>query len=204
MTTATSWRLQGDILEVCSCNVTCPCNFGGDPTRSPCDAVWGLRIQQGNYGNTRLNNLNVLLYFRIPGKVMEGNWTLGAYLDQRANQQQRDALVQIASGQPGGMPFQVIATLVSKLVGPEFVSFQFNVQGRNSSVRIGNAVAFGFEPVKNPVTGQPENARVEHETGFLFKAAEVVSAKECRAAIGDLNFSWPNKAGFVTQIKYGN
>jgi hypothetical protein len=33
MATETSWRMWGDTFEACSCNVTCPCNFGGDPTQ---------------------------------------------------------------------------------------------------------------------------------------------------------------------------
>ena len=85
MTTATSWRIRGDVMEACSCNLTCPCNFGGDPTQVPCQAIVGLRIQEGNYGATQLNGLNVVLYLSIPGKFFDGGWTLGVYLDQRAN-----------------------------------------------------------------------------------------------------------------------
>jgi hypothetical protein len=139
-----------------------------------------------------------------PEALHKGNITLGLFIDAKANQKQRDSLVQIASGQAGGLPFEVIVSLVSKLVGPEFVPITFNVKGRDSSVSIGSAASFAFEPIKNPVTGEAENIRIEHGTGFLFKGAEVVSAKECRANVGGMDFSWPNKAGFVTQIKYGN
>ena len=45
---------------------------------------------------------------------------------------------------------------------------------------------------------------MDHDTGFFFKNAEVVSAKEMSSTFGELNFSWPNKAGFVAKIKYGN
>jgi hypothetical protein len=38
----------------------------------------------------------------------------------------------------------------------------------------------------------------------MFRAAEVVSARECRASVDELNFSWPNIGGFVTQVAYGN
>jgi hypothetical protein len=40
-----------------------------------------------------------------------------------------------------------------------------------------------FEPVKNPVIGEPEGIRIEHESGFIFKGIEVVSARECRSSI---------------------
>jgi hypothetical protein len=60
------------------------------------------------------------------------------------------------------------------------------------------------EPIKNPVTGEPESVRIEHSTGFIFKQAECVSAARMDVQAGELKFSWPNKAGFVTQIKYSN
>jgi len=198
------WTMEADYFQACSCDYGCPCEFQAPPTKGFCEGVGAWRINRGSYGNVSLNGLGLGFALRSPGPLHQGNMTLALFVDQRANQQQRDALIQIASGQQGGMPFQVIATLVSKLVGPEFVSIQFNVQGRNSSVRIGNAVAFGFEPIKNPVTGELESTRVEHGTGFLFKVADVVSAKECRSSVGGLSFSWPDKAGFVTQVKYGN
>ena len=71
-------------------------------------------------------------------------------------------------------------------------------------MKVGNAVSMAFEPVKNPVTGEPEGIRVVHESGFIFKEAEVVSAKEGRVSFSELDFSWPDKAGFVCQINYGN
>ena len=97
MTSAASWRMQGDILESCSCNITCPCNYGGDPTELPCEAVLGFRIQEGNYGNTSLGNLNFVIYAQIPGKVFDGGWTLGVFLDERASQEQVEALVTFRS-----------------------------------------------------------------------------------------------------------
>ena len=69
---------------------------------------------------------------------------------------------------------------------------------------MGETASLAFEPIKNPVTGDPEGIRVVHESGFFFKEAEVVSAKEMISTFGELNFSWPNKAGFVAKIHYGN
>jgi hypothetical protein len=76
-------------------------------------------------------------------------------------------------------------------------------EGR-SNVKIGNTAVMAFELIKNLVTGDPEAVRIEHETGFLFQGADVVSAKEYRVSVGELNFSHPGKNGFVTQVNYGN
>ena len=102
------------------------------------------------------------------------------------------------------MPFEIIVTTFSKVLDPQYVPFKFNVQGKNSSVKVGNKMAIALEPIKNPVTGQEEGIRVEHETGFIFKSAECVSAKECIASVDGLNFSYPNKNGFISKIKYSN
>jgi hypothetical protein len=83
------------------------------------------------------------------------------------------------------------------------MTFQFN--GRNSSLKIGGgAMSVVVEPIKNPVTGEPESVRVQHSTGFIFKEAEAVASKECIVNAGPVKFSWPNKAAFVTTVKYSN
>ena len=124
MTTATSWRMRGHILENCSCNVACPCNFGGDPTLGYCEATLGFEIQEGNYGGTQLGGLNLALYVRMPGKPFDGNWTLGVYLDQRATQEQVEALGTILSGQAGGM-FAALSGLIGNALPPKQVPITF-------------------------------------------------------------------------------
>ena len=154
MTTSPAWRLRGEILEVCSCNVTCPCNFGGEPTHSPCNAVWGLHIRDGNHGNTRLNDLNVVLYFRIPGKVMEGNWTLGACLDQRATQPQVEALGNILGGKAGGM-FGALGGLIGKALPPKQAAIRFETVNGEHRVSVPGLIEAGSERIPNPMPDQP-------------------------------------------------
>src|SRR5262249_57668147 len=88
---STAWRMRGDAFEACSCNVTCPCNFASDPTLGFCEVIVAWRIQEGLYGNTRLDGLNLVQYIRMPGNLWQGNWTAGFYLDQRATPQQVQA-----------------------------------------------------------------------------------------------------------------
>ena len=123
---------------------------------------------------------------------------------EKAKAQQREALTKIVKGEGGGRPFEVFTALFPKME-VQYVPFEFNINGKNSSAKMGDAAAMAFEPISNPVTGDPEAIRIEHETGFIFQGADVVSAKECRSSLGgDLGYSWPDKAGFVTQVKYGN
>ena len=44
----------------------------------------------------------------------------------------------------------------STLLEPRFVPFEFNLDGLQSSARLGDKLRIALEPIKNPVTGDPE------------------------------------------------
>ncbi len=198
------WTMEADYFQACNCDYGCPCEFEAPPTQGYCEGMGAWRINKGRYGNISLNGFALAFAARWPKAIHQGNGVAALFFDEKANAEQRDALFKIASGQAGGMPFEIIVTTFSKVLEPKYVPFKFNIKGKNSSVRIGNAAAMTFEPIKNPVNGQEEGICVDHETGFIFKKAQCVSAKECRASVGELNFSYPGKNGFVTKIKYSN
>jgi len=200
----TKWEMEADYLQACSCDYGCPCEFEAPPTQGFCEGMGAWRINRGRYGNVSLDGLGFGFVARTPGPMHLGNGTATFLIDEKASDEQRQALVQIATGQAGGMPFEVFPPLFPK-IDIQYLPFEFSINGEESSARVGDKVHMAVEPIKNPVTGDPESIRVEHGTGFIFKGAAVVSAKECRSSLaGELGFSWPNKAGFVTQVKYGN
>jgi hypothetical protein len=61
------------------------------------------------------------------------------------------------------MPFALFAALVSNPLAPRFVPFQFDIKGKDSRATIGDAVSIALEPIKNPVTGDPEGIRIERK-----------------------------------------
>jgi hypothetical protein len=203
-TLQTKWSLEADFLQACNCDYGCPCEFSAPPTRGFCEGTGAWRVIKGLFGDVPLDGLTVAFAARWPKAIHEGNGTLALFIDERASAAQRVALLTICSGQAGGLPFEILATTFSTVLEPVFSSVQFNLDGRNSSVRIGDTLNVALEPIKNPVTGEPESVRVEHATGFIFKGAEAVSGKECRVNVPGLSFSWPDKAGFVTRVNYGN
>jgi hypothetical protein len=206
MATATKvkWTIEADYLQACNCDYGCPCEFSAPPTNGDCQGVGAWKINRGSFGEISLDGLGFGFAAHWPEAIHKGNGTLCLFIDVKASPRQREALMRIASAQEGGMPFEILVNTFSKVLEPQYVPFEFQMAGRNSSAKIGNAMSIALEPIKNPVTGDPESVRIEHATGFIFKDAECVSAKECRVSAGELNFSWPDKAGFVTKIKYGN
>jgi hypothetical protein len=154
MATQTSWRMHGDVMEACSCATTCPCNFGSDPTPLPCEVVLGWRIEEGRYGNTRLDGLNVVFYARMPGNIFQGNWTAGVYLDQRASREQAEALGDIFSGKAGGWP-AVLVPLIGNLLAAKQVPIQFQTVDGEHRITVPGLLEVGTERVPNPLPGQP-------------------------------------------------
>jgi hypothetical protein len=204
MNEKTKWSLEADYIQACNCDYGCPCEFAAPPTKGFCQGMSAWRINQGRYGDVKLDGLGVGIAVQWPKAIHEGNGTAAVFIDEKANPAQRDALMQIMSGKAGGLPFEIIVTTFSKFLEPRFLPFQFHFNGRHSSVKIGDVMDVAVEPIKNPVTGEPESVRIEHSTGFIFKEAECVSAAKFDVKAGEMNFSWPDKAGFVTKIKYEN
>jgi hypothetical protein len=198
------WQMEADYLQACSCVYGCPCEFNAPPSEGFCEGVGAWRVSRGLYGDVPLDGLGFGFSARWPKMLHEGNGTACIFVDERANPTQRQALLHIVSGQAGGLPFEIIASTLTKILDPQFVPFHFDFNGRNCSLKIGEAVTASFAPILNPVTHEPESLRIEHGTGFMFKAAEAVSAEEMHSSVGELKFSWPKKAGFVTQVKYSN
>jgi hypothetical protein len=203
MTTTTSWRMRGQVLEASSCNVTCPCNFGGDPTQVPCEAILALRIQEGNYGNTRLDGLNVVLYVSIPGNPFQGGWTLGAYLDQRANQEQMQALGTILSGQAGGM-FDVLSGLIGNPLPPKQVPIQYESVNGEHRITVPGLLEVGSERIPNPMEGQPPlDTKVNDlSVPFYTGTANVRRSSVFRLTGPELSFEHSGRSSLIGQFDY--
>jgi hypothetical protein len=200
----TKWNIEADYFQACNCDYGCPCEFQAPPSRGFCEGVGAWRIAKGTYDGVSLDGLAFAYIAHWPAAIHLGNGTVLLLFDERATKQQRDALLTIATGQAGGMPFELIVKTFTKVLDPQFVRFNFETKGKNSRVTAGDVFKIALEPIKNPVTGEAESSRVVHETGFIFQSAEVLAGSECQASAEGLRFSWPDKAGFVARIKYGN
>jgi len=201
---STKWSLEADYLQACNCEYGCPCEFEAPPSHGNCDGVGIWRINRGNYGSVKLDGLCLGFVAHWPKAIHLGNGTGGFVIDERATTEQRDALLKIASGDAGGMPFEILKITFSNFLPPLYAPATFNANGINSSASLGNFITIACEAIKNPINGNPESIRLEHATGFIFQSADVVSGRECRSDVSGLKFSYPNKSGFVSKVNYAN
>jgi hypothetical protein len=59
------WHLTATVAESCSCTVSCPCNFGGEPSHMPCEGNRIIAIESGHYADVDLAGVQVLVTFNM-------------------------------------------------------------------------------------------------------------------------------------------
>ena len=111
-----AYRLQGSLLEVCTCKVLCPCWIGEDPDPGTCDSTVAYHVDTGSVNNVDVSGLTLAVVCHIPGNVLKGNWRVMVFVDERATSQQEQALTQAFSGKLGG-PLADFAQLFGEVVG---------------------------------------------------------------------------------------
>src|SRR2546429_3992051 len=98
MAAQVQWHFSGDYFENCNCSVVCPCLISkaapltSRPSEGVCNVALIFHIETGSYDGTALNGLNVALAVHTPGPMADGNWSVAAYIDERADAQQTEAL----------------------------------------------------------------------------------------------------------------
>lgn len=203
MAADTSWHIQGEILEACSCITTCPCNFGSNPTQVPCEAVLGWRIREGHYGDIRLDGMNVVMYANIPGNAFDGGWTAGAYLDERATPEQVQALGAIFSGQSGGWP-AVLSGLISHHLEPKQVSIKFETVDGEHRITVPGLLDVGSERVPNPMPGEPPLDPEVSGLAVPFHTGPTYVRRSTTLNLTDpnLSFEYSGRSALIGQFDY--
>src|SRR5262245_17243040 len=208
MATQPKWQLSGDYFENCNCSVVCPCLVStaapltSRPTEGACDVAVICHIDSGKYGDVSLDGLNVALAIHSPGPMGNGNMSVAAYIDERANDKQTEALGAIFTGAAGG-PMAAFAPLISTNLGVKKVPITFRVEGNKRSAEIPNILHMAVEPLPTM-----------HPSGEMWaNLGHPISPDRLALAVGasgntftDHGMSWDNsgKNGHYAPIKWSN
>ena len=94
------WHLAGDWFDVCNCNIPCPCTFAQPPSSGDCQGVLAWHIREGHYGDVPLDGLNIMALAAFEGNIWAGETKaiMGVFMDERADERQREALQMIFGG----------------------------------------------------------------------------------------------------------
>lgn len=130
------YRLEGTLLEVCSCDAVCPCWIGEDPDGGECYGIVAYHFSKGSIGGVDVSGLNLVNINHIPGNILTpGSWRVVMVLDAAGSEAQRDALVRAFSGELGG-PLADLAGLVGEVRGIETLPITHETSGGRGILRI--------------------------------------------------------------------
>ena len=181
-----SYQVEGKLLEVCTCNVLCPCWVGEDPDGGICDGSLTWYIEKGNINGVDVSGLTIAVLAHVPGNILKGNWRAVVYVDDKATPKQQEALLNVWTGKLGG-PVADLAKLIGEVVAVERVPITVKVEKGKGIVKIGKAMEAEMAPFQG-ATGQPTTL---HDTVFTTipgSPAYVGKASKYRANVPKLGF----------------
>lgn len=156
-----AYQLEGSLLEVCTCNILCPCWVGEDPDGGTCDGLFAWHFDKGTINGTDVSGRTFGWIGHIPGNILEGNWRIVVFLDEDATDEQEQALLDVWTGKLGG-PIADLAQLVGEVMAVERVPITFSVEGVKGAVKFGDSASATLEPYKG-ATGESTTL---HDTVF--------------------------------------
>jgi len=154
MTTASAvgYDLEGTLLEVCSCDVLCPCWIGEDPDQGDCVSVVAYTFDRGTIAGQDVSGLAIASVVHIPGNVLAGNWRRVLLIDDNANDAQAEAIEKFVKGDLGG-PMADLAQLVGEEVAVERVPMAHKVEDGAGTLRAGengSIISADMHPYRGP------------------------------------------------------
>jgi hypothetical protein len=190
-----SWQVSGQYYETCNCDFVCPCLPGQltvRPSKGTCLFAMAFQIERGKYGAVALDGLGFIVLGLTPEEMGKGNWSVGVIADERANDEQRDAIAAIASGAAGG-PMSALSGLIGKFLGTESAPIRFDRSGATWSVKASNLVDMAAEAVRgiNPANAEP---LVLENTGHP-AADRFALARASKSHVHALGLAWDDVTG---------
>jgi len=148
-----AYKIEGKLLEVCSCNVLCPCWIGEDPDSGKCDSAMAWHIDKGEIEGVDVSGQTLAMSVHIPGNVLTpASWKAAVFVSDSATDEQHGAILKVFTGQLGGA-IADFAALIGEVVSVERVPITFTVDEGKGRLVIGSVADASLVPYSG-ATGQ--------------------------------------------------
>jgi hypothetical protein len=201
-----TWRMKGQYIKNCSCIATCPCDTVGFPYPTKgCDGMAGMYITEGNIGDIKLDGLSWVVVYSWPGALHEGNGTIQPFIEKRATDEQRNAILTVLSGQAGNAWFEVLASVITTIHEPQFVpiTWQFNKEGRTARVLVPGFLETESAPLKIPATEDEQLVIVRMPNGMEYKEFYVAQTTVLKGT-GPVKFDYQQTHSSLAEVEHTN
>lgn len=96
----------------------------------------------------------------------------------------------------------VFAGTYRYVLDPQFVDINVKIDCRKSSFSIPSVMDVQLESLKNPMTGEEQDTKIQLPTGFIWKLGDAAKSKMMRITTPNLNFNDAGKNAFYSVVEY--
>ena len=202
--------IEGLWMKNCNCDPGCPCDFNQRPTQGYCEGMVGMHITLGNFEDVDLAGVTFAGCVRWPGPIHEGNGEVQPMIDDKASEDQRNALFQILSGQHGDALMEVLAfvcpTVHEPIVAP--IDFGIDLATRTAHLKVGEGILEAeVETLRGIEPPDPYQILVRIPNGMEYtgpgEEAETALAKYIRSD-GAVKFETKNGHSTLAFVRHGS
>lgn len=160
-------------MEACDCDVACQCIWMEPPDDDARTVSFGWHITDGHYGDVDLSGLSVAMLVASNEGVMFGpgiQWDVVRFVDEAADDDQREAIQAIYTGQAGGI-WAAIAEAHVRSAEIEVAPIEFTRAGNDFSVEVPDVLsmdaggATGFNDELGTILPHPLTTSLKMGTG---------------------------------------
>jgi len=135
------WMIKSQTFGNCNCAANCGCQFNLPSTNGFCQFVEAGHIEEGYFNDVSLTGLNWAFMMIWPGEIADGNGRELIVIDERANDEQREALRKIIigeAGEPGSNHFSVFGSTCSEVLDPVYatINLEIDIDSRTASLEV--------------------------------------------------------------------
>jgi len=142
-----AYKLEGSLLEVCDCEILCPCWINETPDNGTCQSALAYHFDRGTIDGVDVSGLTLATNVFLPGRPLAGNWRAHIFIDERASKEQEQALLSVFTGKQGG-PVADLAALIGEVVKVERAPITFEVKEGRGTLKIGDTTEAVMEPYR--------------------------------------------------------
>jgi hypothetical protein len=186
-----TWEIEGTYFENCNCDMVCPCSTSGLTARGDqerCLVALAFHIDRGSSDGVDLAGLSVCMLADAPAMMTDGDWKAALLVDQKATQEQSDAITAIFGGQVGG-PLADLAPLIGQMVGGGPAPIEYEDDGFRHSVKIGDLVDLSVADFVSPMDATGKGIRI---SGIGFPADTLAAGTATSSKVDAFGLSWDN------------
>jgi hypothetical protein len=200
-----AWSIEAKMISADSCDVACPCPLGLAPTHGHCEFVALWQVDNGHYGDVKLDAVKFGVAGSFTQKVvgeMPKKTFVAYYIDSGASAEQKEALRKLFTG-PSFVGMGQAAEV--KEVPIKFENLEaFGQVGRKVSATVGELAKVEVTPIPGGTDpSKPLAVENEAEAGEKWTALGKATNSFYRSAGKDYKFEGTSGMSHLMEIKGG-